>query len=80
MAAHRAAVLEFNEDVVGPEALAESARRRGLEITVEIENLKIAEQPNGPRSSLRCRSLRSGVRNAFSVRWQSTLRMPDTGS
>ena len=50
MAAHRAAVMEFNEDVVSPEALAESARRRGLEITVEggIENLKIAEQANRP--------------------------------
>ncbi len=50
IAAHRAEVMEFNEDVVSPEALAESARRHGLEITVEggIENLKIAERVHRP--------------------------------
>ena len=51
IAAHRAAVTEFNDDVVSPEALAESARRRGLEITVEggIETSRSPSKSTGRR-------------------------------
>ena len=42
---HRAAVLAYNRDVRTPTALAESARRRGLEITVEdgFQSLEIVD-------------------------------------
>jgi glycosyltransferase involved in cell wall biosynthesis len=47
---HRAAVLAYNDDVRTPAALAESARRRGLEMTVQgaFENLEIVEEPHRP--------------------------------
>jgi O-antigen biosynthesis protein len=42
LAAHQAAVASFNADVITPNALAESTRRRDMEITVEgaFENLR----------------------------------------
>ena len=50
MAAHRAAVKAFNEDVISAEALAESKRKRDLEITVEgaFRNLQTAETIHRP--------------------------------
>ena len=47
---HRAAVLAFNDDIHTPRAVAESARRRGLEVTVEggFDNLEIVEEPHRP--------------------------------
>ena len=50
MAAHRKAVRAFNEDVVTPDALAESVRRRDLEITVEgaFDNLRDVDSAHRP--------------------------------
>jgi glycosyltransferase involved in cell wall biosynthesis len=50
MAAHRAAVVAFNEDVITPDSLAESVRRRDLEITVEgaFDNLRVVESAHRP--------------------------------
>jgi glycosyltransferase involved in cell wall biosynthesis len=50
IAAHQAAVALFNQDVLSPEALAESARRRDLKITVEgaLDNLTVVEHVHRP--------------------------------
>ena len=50
MAAHRKAVRAFNEDVVTEDALAESVRRRDLEITVEgaFDNLRDFDSAHRP--------------------------------
>jgi glycosyltransferase involved in cell wall biosynthesis len=47
---HRVAVLAHNADVYTSTALAESAQRRGLEVTAEgaFENLRIVEEPHRP--------------------------------
>ena len=50
MAEHRAAILAYNRDVRTPTALAESARRRGLEITVGdgFQSLEIVDERHRP--------------------------------
>jgi glycosyltransferase involved in cell wall biosynthesis len=50
MAAHRAAVRAFNDDVITSETLADSKRRRNLEITVQgaFENLKESRPEHRP--------------------------------
>jgi glycosyltransferase involved in cell wall biosynthesis len=50
MVAHRAEVAAFNQDLLRPEALSESARRRDLDILVEgsFDNLTAVEQVHRP--------------------------------
>lgn len=50
MGVHREAATAFNEDILTPEAVAESARRRDLEIMVEgaFDNLRVVEKEHRP--------------------------------